>query len=348
MALNFCNNNSLSAITSIPASITGGNLNLISTQTASSSANLSFTSGIDSTYKEYIFKFINMHPATDTTHFTFNLSIDGGSNYNVTKTSTANRAYHYENGSAGAIQYAAGSDLAQGTGYQYLAWEISNDADSSISGTLHLFDPSNTTFVKHNNRSILNVTALDSMASGALNLITTNTISSGVSSSSFTSNIDSTYDTYLFKFINIHPASDNVRLHFQVSTNGGSSYGVTVTTLSFYAEHPEDNAYTGLGYNSSDDLAQSTSYQNISINSGMGNENDESISAMLFLFSPSNTTFVKHFILTGSFNDSINRAQRPYGAGYFNTTSAINAIDFKMSSGNIDSGVIKMYGLSKS
>tara|TARA_Y100001937_G_C7014376_1_gene282471 strand:+ start:69 stop:686 length:618 start_codon:yes stop_codon:yes gene_type:complete len=202
--------------------------------------------------------------------------------------------------------------------------------------------------IKYNNRSILNVTALDSMASGALNLITTNTISSGVSSSSFTSNIDSTYDTYLFKFINIHPASDNVRLHFQVSTNGGSSYGVTVTTLSFYAEHPEDNAYTGLGYNSSDDLAQSTSYQNISINSGMGNENDESISAMLFLFSPSNTTFVKHFILTGSFNDSINRAQRPYGAGYFNTTSAINAIDFKMSSGNIDSGVIKMYGLSKS
>ena len=149
MALNFCNNNSLSAITSIPAAISGGALNLISTQTASSSANLSFTSGIDSTYKEYIFKFINMHPATDTTHFTFNLSIDGGSNYNVTKTSTANRAYHYENGSAGAIQYAAGSDLAQGTGYQYLAWEISNDADSSISGTLHLFDPSNTTFVKH-------------------------------------------------------------------------------------------------------------------------------------------------------------------------------------------------------
>ena len=149
MALNFCNNNSLSAITSIPAAISGGALNLISTQTASSSTNLSFTSGIDSTYKEYIFKFINMHPATDTTHFTFNLSIDGGSNYNVTKTSSSHRAYHYEDGSGGAIQYGAGSDLAQGTGYQYFAWEISNDADSSISGTLHLFDPSNTTFVKH-------------------------------------------------------------------------------------------------------------------------------------------------------------------------------------------------------
>ena len=181
---------------------------------------------------------------------------------------------------------------------------------------------------------------------GSLNLLATNTITSGVASSSFTSGIDSSYRTYMFKFINIHPASDGVRLHFQVSTNGGSSYGVTATTTSFYAEHPEDDAYTGLGYNSSDDLAQSTSYKNISINSDMGNENDESISAMLFLFSPSNTTFAKHFILTGSFNDNINRAQNPYGAGYFNTTSAVNAIDFKMSSGNIDSGTIKMYGIA--
>jgi len=128
----------------------GGNLKLISTQTASSSASLSFTSGIDSTYKEYIFKFINIHPATDTSHFTFNFSVDGGSNYNVTKTSSAFRAYHYEDGSSGAaLGYSAGSDLAQSTGYQYFNWEMSNDADSSISGTLHLFDPSNTTFVKH-------------------------------------------------------------------------------------------------------------------------------------------------------------------------------------------------------
>jgi len=202
--------------------------------------------------------------------------------------------------------------------------------------------------VKYNNNSISAVTALDSIPSGDLVLLATNNITSGVASSSFTSNIDSTYNTYMFKFINIHPASDGVRFHFQVSTNGGSSYGVTATTTSFYAEHPEDDAYTGLGYNENDDLAQSTSYQNISINSNMGNENDESISAMLFLFSPSNITFVKHFILTGSFNDNINRAQNPYGAGYFNTTSAINAIDFKMSSGNIDSGVIKMYGLRES
>ena len=127
----------------------GGNLNLISTQTASSSASLSFTSGIDSTYKEYIFKLINIHPATDTSHFTFNFSTDGGSSYNVTKSSAAFRAYHYEDGTSGnGLSYSAGSDLQQSTNYQYFNWEMSNDNDSSISGTLHLFDPSNTTFLK--------------------------------------------------------------------------------------------------------------------------------------------------------------------------------------------------------
>ena len=84
MSIVVCNNNSLSAITSIPASITGGALNLISTQTASSSSTIDFTSGIDSTYKEYIFKFYDIHPATDNVDFKFNMSADGGSNYNVT------------------------------------------------------------------------------------------------------------------------------------------------------------------------------------------------------------------------------------------------------------------------
>jgi hypothetical protein len=128
----------------------GGAWTLIQTITSDGSdASISFTSGIDSTYDEYCFKFINIHPETDTTFFTFNFSVDGGSNYNVTKTSSAFRAYHYEDGSGSGLSYSAGSDLAEGTGYQYFNWEMSNDADSSISGTLHLFDPSNTTFVKH-------------------------------------------------------------------------------------------------------------------------------------------------------------------------------------------------------
>ena len=149
MSIVVCNNNSLSAITSIPASITGGALNLISTQTASSSATISFTSGIDSTYKEYIFKFYDIHPATDNVDFKFNMSADGGSNYNVTKTSTGFYAYNFESGSGQGLDYEASYDLAQSTSFQFLAADVGNANDESCVGTLHLFDPSNTTFVKH-------------------------------------------------------------------------------------------------------------------------------------------------------------------------------------------------------
>jgi len=150
MALNFCNNNSLSAITAIPSSVSGGGLNLISTQTASGSSSLSFTSGIDSTYKEYVFKFINIHPSANS-DFAFNMSIDGGSNYNTTKTTTFFNAYHYEDGSAANLAYLTADDLAQGTGYQVLMafGDLGINADDSLSGYLHLFDPSSTTFVKH-------------------------------------------------------------------------------------------------------------------------------------------------------------------------------------------------------
>ena len=148
MSLNFCNNNSLSAITALPASISGGGLNLISTQTASSSSTISFTSGIDSTYKEYIFKFINIHSSADAP-LTFNMSVDSGSNYNVTKTTTAFLAYHAEDDGSPALGYEAGRDIAQGTGFQDISYDIDNVDDGSTSGFLHLFDPSNTTFVKH-------------------------------------------------------------------------------------------------------------------------------------------------------------------------------------------------------
>ena len=203
MALNFCNNNSLSAITTLPASISGGGLNLISTQTASSSATLSFTSGIDSTYKEYIFKFYNIHPATDEAHLTFQVSTDGGSNYNTTLTSNYILVYHAE-----------------------------NDSEATM------------------------------------------------------------------------------------------------------------------GYNATHDQAQTTNFQNIL--HGTGNANDESGSGFLKLYDPSNTTFVKHFIQQGS---TLNASGTGYNyqnfvAGYFNTTSAVNAVQFKMSSGNMDNGIIKMYGVS--
>jgi hypothetical protein len=149
MALNFANNNSLSAITSLPASISGGGMTLISTQTASSSSTISFTSGIDSTYDEYVFKFYDIHPATDSVSLTFNGSSDTGSNYNVTKTTTVFRAYHEQSGASSALGYRTGDDLAQSTNFQILNFEINNDNDSSSVGELKLFNPSSTTFVKH-------------------------------------------------------------------------------------------------------------------------------------------------------------------------------------------------------
>ena len=131
-------------------SITGlCDLVFISRSTASSSSSVSITSGIDSTYKEYIFIFNNIHPATNLQGFLFNGSIDSGSNYNVTKTTTLFRNRHKESGSDGEQTYDASRDMAQGTGGTYLNALLSNDADGSLSGYLHLFDPSNTTFVKH-------------------------------------------------------------------------------------------------------------------------------------------------------------------------------------------------------
>ena len=202
--------------------------------------------------------------------------------------------------------------------------------------------------VKYNNRSILNVTALGSIASGDMNLITTNTISSGVSSSSFTSSIDSTYDTYLFKFINIHPSSDGNRFRFQGSTNGGSSYGVTITSTFFKAFHAEADNSDGVSYDGQNDLAQSTNYQQLNLDADLGADDDQGLNGTLYLFSPSNTTFVKHFLGITNFVHKDNYSVQCFISGYFNTTSAINAIDFQVASNNIDSGVIKMYGLSKS
>ena len=200
--------------------------------------------------------------------------------------------------------------------------------------------------VKYNNRSILNVTALDSIASGGMNLITTNTISSGVSSSSFTSNIDSTYDTYLFKFINMHPATDDV--FFQVNFRDGSSaFDATKTTTTFGAYHGEGGGGASVFYDTSDDLAQSTNYQNLVVDS-IGNGNDESLSGVMYLFSPSSTTFVKHFIARTNIYHDGDYTFDNYIAGYCNVTAAIDGVDFQFNSGNIDSGVIKMYGLSKS
>ena len=127
----------------------GGSMVLISTVTASSSSTLSFTSGIDSTYKEYIFKFIDIHPSHDSGKFSFNLSVDGGSNYNVAKTTTCFEGYHYEDDSSTVFNFAGGGALAQSTADQNILRGVGADNDQSGCATMHLFEPSSTTFVKH-------------------------------------------------------------------------------------------------------------------------------------------------------------------------------------------------------
>jgi len=177
---------------------------------------------------------------------------------------------------------------------------------------------------------------------GIPTLITTNT-ESGDASSSFTSSIDSTYDEYMFVGTDIGPASDSVDFSFNGSTDGGSNYNVTKTTTLIQAYHKEDNSGTPVvRYGDSYDLAQSTAYQQIT--EGTGGGSDESCAFILHLFSPSNTTYVKHFYLRASSYAGANFSEDYLVAGYFNTTSAINAIDFKMSSGNFD-GVIQMFGI---
>ena len=147
MAIVKLSNNGVKNITSV-GNVGTGDLVFISKQTASSSASISFTSGIDSTYKEYIFYFNNIHPATDQKKLRVNFR-DGGSNYDATKTSTVFQSYHAEDGSASGNAYEDGQDLAQSTSAQNLSPSISNDNDASCSGYLHLFNPSSTTFVKH-------------------------------------------------------------------------------------------------------------------------------------------------------------------------------------------------------
>jgi len=147
MAIKVANNQSLTAITALPSAVSGGAMTLLETQTASSSATISFTSGIDDTYDEYIVKFISVHPSADA-KLKVNFTTDG-TNWNVTKTTSYFIAYHDEGDATPNIAYQTGEDLAQGTGVQTVSQEIGTDNDQSGSGSLHLFNPSSTTFVKH-------------------------------------------------------------------------------------------------------------------------------------------------------------------------------------------------------
>ena len=148
MAIKTANNQSMTAITSLPSGVSAKSMILLATETASSSSTVTFASNIDDTYKEYVFKFIDIHGSNDDTFFQVNFR-DGGSSYDATKTSTIFRAYHFEDGTGAALQYQADHDVAQGTGVVKLVQGCGNDNDMCTAGTLTLYDPSNTTFVKH-------------------------------------------------------------------------------------------------------------------------------------------------------------------------------------------------------
>ena len=185
-----------------------------------------------------------------------------------------------------------------------------------------------------------------SMASGfggSLNFISKATASASASIE-FTSGIDSTYKEYVFYFVNMHPATDGAEFQFQTSTDSGSNYNTTVTSTHFDAYHEENDQSPTLTYLTGFDQAQGTGFETIARD--IGSDNDQSASGYLHIFNPSSTTFVKHFMSKFNFSGNNDFTGNSFHAGYFNTTSAIDAIKFEMSSGNIDAGEILLFGVS--
>jgi len=183
----------------------------------------------------------------------------------------------------------------------------------------------------------------DTAAAGAMTLISTSTVSSSVSQVDITSGIDSTYNTYVFKCFDIHPSNDHAIFGFNLR-DGGSNFDATITSTSFYGAHNEAANATGLTINAGQDLAQSTNQKRLG---DTGNANDESLCCTMYLFSPSSTTFVKHFIAHINCTDGYDYAMQHFNAGYANVTAAIDGIRFTFSAGTIDAGTIKMYGITK-
>jgi hypothetical protein len=199
--------------------------------------------------------------------------------------------------------------------------------------------------IKLNNRAVKDVTQFGSISSlGSLIHISTATASASASIE-FTSGIDSTYKEYVFYFVNMHPQTDGYNFIFNGSSDGGSNYNVTKTTTVFSSQHNEADTHTFLGYHAGFDIAQGTGFQQLNANE-VGADNDQTISGTLQIFNPSSATFVKHFISTSSVAVTSDQMENVFVAGYFNTTSAIDAIQFKFSSGNIDAGQILLFGVN--
>ena len=203
--------------------------------------------------------------------------------------------------------------------------------------------------IKLNNKAVSNATAFGSISSlGSMTFIKKLT-ASGSATLSFVDGangvvLDDTYKEYVFTFNNMHPATDAAFFQFNVSIDAGSNYNVAKTTTNFFAQHSEDDGTTELYYESGHDLAQGTGFQTMTHT--VGNGNDEGASGKLTIFNPSSSVFVKHFMSEFNSYMHTNRSLNSYIAGYGNTTSAIDAVRFQMSSGNIDAGDICLYGIA--
>jgi hypothetical protein len=202
--------------------------------------------------------------------------------------------------------------------------------------------------IKLNNRGVKDATAIGSITGlGNMRLIKKITASSDdtISFVDGTSDVvlDDTYKEYLFTFKDIHPETDNVHFTFQGNAAGGSGYDETITSTAFYYQLDEGNSDPELAYEAGSDQAQGTAFQRLG--HSVGNDNDQCIVGTLHLFNPSSTTFVKHFIGTTNIYHTSDYSVGLRTGGYFNTTSAIDEIQFKMSSDAIDAGDICLYGI---
>ena len=236
------------------------------------------------------------------------------------------------------IELATGTTLTLGASGDAIA--VSSD---SVQANTWQDTGGNSLFVSDGSGTLSSVNS--GLSGGGYTLIGSAHTASNAASIDITSGIDSTYEEYIFVLTDMNPATDNVDLEFQVQLTSGTSYNTSISSIFFNAYHDEAGSSSALTFESTKSQGTGTAYQPISYNTG--NAGDELSAGILHLFSPANTTYIKHFY--GKFNctGSSTQSQNAYFAGYINDTNDVDAIDFKMSSGNFD-GTIKMYGISKS
>ena len=196
-----------------------------------------------------------------------------------------------------------------------------------------------------NGTTLLDAGAIDSgIPKGAMTLLSTNTLSSAAATVDITSGLTSTYDSYIIKIINMHPASNAAQPTFQVDTGTNTNYNTTIAAAThFVASENEGGSGGGLGYYN-ENTADITSFLRIGVSTG--SDNDQNLNATLQLFNPASTTFNKQFILRSTSNTADDHEHDFFLGGIFNTTTAITRVRFKFSSGNIDAGIFKLYGIT--